>query len=95
MLHPFVLQAFVSVNWVLAEEHLDTETELALGFLDYLMLGTSAAPLRKALNDSGLGAAIVGGGIDDELKQPIFSLGLKVSRGAACRVRSPFTWPSI
>jgi len=70
-------KAFVSVNWVLAEAHLDTETELALGFLDYLMLGTSAAPLRKALNDSGLGAAIVGGGIDDELKQPIFSLGLK------------------
>lgn len=74
-----VVQAYASVNWVLTSEPLDVETELALGFLDYLMMGTPAAPLRKAMNDSGLGAAIVGGGIDDELKQPVFSLGLKVS----------------
>lgn len=72
-------QAYAAVNWVLTSEPLDVETELALGFLDYLMTGTAAAPLRKALNDSGLGAAIVGGGMDDELKQPIFSIGLKVS----------------
>lgn len=70
-------QAYVGVNWVLTDEHLDVETELALGFLDYLMLGTNASPLRKAMNDSGLGAAVIGGGIDDELKQPIFGLGLK------------------
>jgi Zn-dependent M16 (insulinase) family peptidase len=76
-LNPTRLQAFIAVNWVLTDTHLDVETELALGFLDYLMLGTSAAPLRKALNDSGLGAALVGGGMDDELKQPIFSVGLK------------------
>lgn len=63
---------------MLADAPLDVETELALGFLDYLMLGTPAAPLRKALNDSRLGAALVGGGIDDELKQPVFSVGLKV-----------------
>ena len=36
-----------------------------------------AAPLRKALNDSGLGEAIIGGGLGDELRQPVFSLGLK------------------
>ncbi len=53
-------KAFVSLNWVLSEEHLDLETELAWGFLDYLLLGTSAAPLRKALNDSGLGEALIG-----------------------------------
>ncbi|GBF88872.1 presequence protease [Raphidocelis subcapitata] len=70
-------KAYVALNWVLTDTHLDVETELALGFLDYLLLGTSAAPLRKALNDSGLGAALIGGGIDDELKQPIFSVGLK------------------
>ena len=63
---------------MLTQEPLDVETELALGFLDYLLLGTPAAPLRKALNDSGLGAALVGGGVDDELKQPIFCVGLKV-----------------
>ena len=53
-------KAFVSLNWLLSEEHMDLETELAWGFLDYLMLGTSAAPLRKALNDSGLGEALIG-----------------------------------
>ncbi|KAL4419293.1 hypothetical protein ABPG77_008343 [Micractinium sp. CCAP 211/92] len=70
-------KAFVSVNWVLTEQPLDLETELALGFLNYLMLGTAASPLRKALNDSGLGESIIGGGIEDELRQPVFSLGLK------------------
>ena len=49
----------------------------AFGFLNYLMLGTSASPLRKALNDSGLGESIIGGGVEDELRQPVFSLGLK------------------
>lgn len=52
----------------------------ALGFLNYLMLGTAASPLRKALNDSGLGESIIGGGVEDELRQPVFSLGLKVGR---------------
>ncbi len=70
-------KAFVSVNWLLSESPLDMETELALGFLNYLLLGTSAAPLRKALNDSGLGESLIGGGIEDELVQPIFSVGLK------------------
>ena len=31
-------KAFVSVNWVLTEEPLDVEAELAFGFLDYLLL---------------------------------------------------------
>ena len=51
----------------------------ALGFLNYLMLGTSASPLRKALNDSGLGESVIGGGVDDDLRQPVFSIGLKAS----------------
>ena len=70
-------KAFVSLNWVLAPDHLDLETELALGFLNALLLGTAAAPLRKALNDSGLGESLVGGGMEDEMRQPTFSVGLK------------------
>ncbi len=70
-------KAFLSVNWVLSDTPLDNETELALGFLDQLLLGTSAAPLRKALMDSGLGESLIGGGLQDELAQPVFSLGLK------------------
>ncbi len=138
-------QAFVSVNWVLAEEPLDLATELGLEFLDFLLVrctlsllvmlspghvpglagmsnpclcvaviamriswlhsrmptfqndcqllqlpgcgpeplslgrkvGTSAAPLRKSLMDSGLGQALIGGGLQGDLRQPIFSIGLK------------------
>ena len=40
-------KAFVSLNWVLSEDVFDVETQLEWGFLDYLLLGTSAAPLRK------------------------------------------------
>eukprot|EP00983_Pelagomonas_calceolata_P042534 1138534-Pelagomonas_calceolata.AAC.11 len=31
-------QAYVAVNWVMEDKEIDVETELALGFLDYLML---------------------------------------------------------
>jgi Zn-dependent M16 (insulinase) family peptidase len=41
------------------------------------MLGTPASPLRKILLESGLGEAIIGGGVEDELLQPQFSIGLK------------------
>ncbi|KAB5561241.1 hypothetical protein DKX38_006198 [Salix brachista] len=67
----------ICLNWLLADKPLDMETELTLGFLDHLMLGTPASPLRKILLESGLGDAIVGGGIEDELLQPQFSIGLK------------------
>ncbi|XP_049389572.1 presequence protease 1, chloroplastic/mitochondrial-like [Solanum stenotomum] len=67
----------VCVNWLLSDKPLDLETELALGFLDHLLLGTPASPLRKILLESGFGDAIVGGGIEDELLQPQFSIGLK------------------
>ncbi|XP_026401636.1 presequence protease 2, chloroplastic/mitochondrial-like [Papaver somniferum] len=67
----------VCLNWLLSEKPLDLETELTLGFLDHLLLGTPGAPLRRILLESGLGEAIVGGGIEDELLQPQFSIGLK------------------
>jgi presequence protease len=67
----------VCINWLLAEEPLDVETELTLGFLDHLLLGTPASPLRRVLLESCLGDAIVGGGVEDELLQPQFSIGLK------------------
>jgi hypothetical protein len=33
------------------------------------LVGTAAAPLHKALTDSGLGSAVLGGGFDDDLRQ--------------------------
>ncbi|XP_031491266.1 presequence protease 1, chloroplastic/mitochondrial-like isoform X2 [Nymphaea colorata] len=67
----------VCINWLLSDEPFDLETEFTFGFLDHLMLGTPASPLRRILLESGLGDAIVGDGIDDELLQPQFSIGLK------------------
>ncbi|GMJ03521.1 presequence protease 2 [Hibiscus trionum] len=67
----------VCLNWLLSDKPLDLQTELTLGFLDHLMLGTPASPLRKVLLESGLGDAIIGGGVEDELLQPQFSIGLK------------------
>ena len=35
------------------------------------------APLYKALIDSGLGEGLTGAGIEDSLRQPMFTVGLK------------------
>lgn len=67
----------VCLNWLLSDKPLDLETELTLGFLNHLLLGTPASPLRKILLESRLGDAIVGGGLEDELLQPQFSIGMK------------------
>jgi len=45
--------AMVTINWML-DEIVDVETALALKILDYILIGTPAAPLHKALLDSGL-----------------------------------------
>ncbi|GMH34188.1 hypothetical protein BSKO_02022 [Bryopsis sp. KO-2023] len=70
-------KCFVSLNYLLSEEAFDTETGIAVGFLEYLLLGTPAAPLYKALNDSGLGESVTGFGIEDDMLQPFFGIGLK------------------
>ncbi len=69
-------KAMVTVNWVLADTT-DTETHLGLQILAYLLTGTPAAPLYKALIDSGFGESLAGGGLDDQIAQMIFSTGLK------------------
>lgn len=48
-----------------------------MGVLNELMLGTSSAVLRKTLTESGLGESVTGGGLDDDLLQATFSVGLK------------------
>ena len=56
---------------------LSSEDELALGVLDHLLMGTPTSALYKPIIESGLGAAVMGGGVSDELKQATFSIGLK------------------
>ena len=68
--------AQVAVSWML-DEHRDPQLTMSLQMLNYLLLGTSGSPLRKALIDSGLGEDLVNAGLDTEYRQMIFSTGLK------------------
>ena len=67
----------LQVTWLLNTQPLDGETELAWIVLDHLLLGRPSSPLRKALEDSGLGEETIGGGLDDELAQSTFAIGMK------------------
>jgi len=69
-------RGMVSINWLLTDED-DPELNLALHILSHMLVGTPASPLRKALIDSGLGEKLTSSGLDDELRQSIFSVGLK------------------
>jgi Zn-dependent M16 (insulinase) family peptidase len=69
-------KAIVTTNWML-NEHTDTEATLALDILNHILVDTPASPLRKALIDSGLGEDLAGGGLDTDLRQSMFSTGLK------------------
>ena len=64
------------VGWVLGEPK-DVEESLAVDILEFVLIGTAAAPLRKALVDSGLGEDLAGFGLDTHLRQYSFSTGLK------------------
>lgn len=69
-------KALITVNWMLRENDDPAET-LALNILSHILVGTPASPLRKALIDSGLGEDVIGGGLDDSLRQLVFSVGMK------------------
>ncbi|MCA9920468.1 MAG: insulinase family protein, partial [Anaerolineales bacterium] len=58
-------------------ETTDTTLTLSLSILSYILVSTPASPLRKALIDSGLGEDTVGGGLEGQLRQMMFSTGLK------------------
>jgi presequence protease len=69
-------RAMVTVNWMLDEVG-DSEPDLALRILDHILIGTPASPLRRALLECGLGEDLAGVGIDQDLRQAMFSTGLK------------------
>ena len=68
--------SMMTVNWALGETTEALEN-MALNILGYILLGTPGSPLRKALIESGLGEDITGGGLEGELRQLFFSVGLK------------------
>ncbi|MBN1829093.1 MAG: insulinase family protein, partial [Deltaproteobacteria bacterium] len=58
-------------------EATDLNRTMALSILSHILLGMPGSPLRKALIESGLGEDLTGGGLEDELRQLFFSVGLK------------------
>lgn len=69
-------KSYIQMNWVLPEFE-DPVLTMGLAVLSYVLVETSASPLRKALIDSGLGEDVVGGGLGTYTRQMTFSVGLK------------------
>jgi presequence protease len=69
-------RGIVTINWLLGEGN-DPETSLALAMLNHILVGTPASPLRKALIDSGLGEDLAGLELEQDLREVVFSTGLR------------------
>ena len=65
-----------TVNWLLAETS-DANLNLALHVLEHILIGLPSSPLKKALMDSGLGDDLAGVGLEADMRQMFFSVGLK------------------
>ncbi len=66
-----------SVAWLISDVR-DSRKTLSFKLLEHMLLGNSGSPLRKALIDSGLGAALSDGtGYDPDYLDTFFSCGLK------------------
>ena len=69
-------KAHVAVNWLLCESK-ETEEMFVLNMLEHIISALPGSPLRKALMDSGLGEDISGCGLEGDLRQAYFSMGLR------------------
>eukprot|EP00471_Norrisiella_sphaerica_P001523 CAMPEP_0184483278 /NCGR_PEP_ID=MMETSP0113_2-20130426/4919_1 /TAXON_ID=91329 /ORGANISM="Norrisiella sphaerica, Strain BC52" /LENGTH=1098 /DNA_ID=CAMNT_0026863573 /DNA_START=200 /DNA_END=3496 /DNA_ORIENTATION=- len=70
-------KTYATLGWVVSEDSLSEEEDLAWSIIDQLLTGNTAAKLRKTLIDSGLGSSVIGGGLSTYLKQPFYTIGLK------------------
>lgn len=68
--------AHVTVNWLLCEGK-DAEEMMVLEMLEHILTALPGSPLRKALMDSGLGEDVAGCGLETELRQAYYSIGLR------------------
>lgn len=69
-------KGMIAISWLL-DDVTDLEKVFAWNVLDHLLTGTQASPLRRALIDSGLGEDLVATGLEEGLRQMVFSVGLK------------------
>ncbi|HPN83046.1 MAG TPA: insulinase family protein, partial [Spirochaetota bacterium] len=69
-------KAMFTLNWLLPEKH-DASIALAFHILEEILIGQAASPVKRALIESGLGEALAGIGLESELRQMYFSVGLR------------------
>jgi len=69
-------RAMCTVNFGLPDTQ-SPDLSLAFEVLEHVLIGLPSSPLRKALVDSGLGEDLTGGGLETDLRQMSFSVGLK------------------
>ncbi|WP_100486216.1 insulinase family protein [Sporolactobacillus pectinivorans] len=70
-------KTYLSLNYAVSKAT-DPETYLAFDILDYLLLDSPAAPLKKAILDAGIGRDVFGS-YDNSILQPYFSVNVKNS----------------
>ncbi|QUH20326.1 insulinase family protein [Alkaliphilus sp. B6464] len=70
-------KTFISKNYVIGNSK-DSEKVLAFNILNYLLLGSPAAPLKKALIEANIGKDVFGS-FDSSIMQPTFSIVVKNS----------------
>ncbi len=70
---------YLTVNWKLPDTS-DAALSFSLRVLGHILIDTPASPLRKALLDSRLGEDLAGLGMESNLRQFVFSTGLKGTR---------------
>ncbi len=73
-------RGFAAVNWALPEPN-DPVRLFSFTLLAHVLSGTPASPLYRALIESGLGEEVIGG-LETQLRQMMFSAGLRGIRPA-------------
>lgn len=72
---PAAEKTFLTLNLVMNDDKDDPSADIALGILSLALFSSPAAPVRKALINSGLGKDVEAS-FDDEMLQPIFTITL-------------------
>ncbi|MFO7766424.1 MAG: insulinase family protein [Pelovirga sp.] len=81
---PLEKRSMVQLAWLTSDIN-DSYERLSLNLLAALLLGTPAAPLYKALLDSGLGANLTPAtGYHDDYRNTFFSVGLQGTEAQHC-----------
>lgn len=70
----------MTMNWKFSETT-NVEENFALQMLDHILIGLPGSPLRRALIESGLGEDLTGHGLENELREMFFSIGLRGIKG--------------